>query len=104
MTLTAPLLGPRRHQWPTWLVSAKHRTLVRCAGESDWSPLGAHHARQAGESLTACGVVAIGWPVFWLMPFDTGAPASCPDCIAAVISVNADPGSQSQQTRRPACC
>jgi hypothetical protein len=73
-------LAPLRHQWPTWLVSAKYRRVVRHDGDSDWLPVGVQHARQAGENRTACGLVAIGWPIFWLLPFTPANRASCPSC------------------------
>jgi hypothetical protein len=99
MTRSPAQLGKRRCHWPTWLVSAKHRTVIMRDGESEWSPLGEHHARQSGENLTACGLVAIGWPVFWLMPFEPEASTSCPNCVAAVTSAAA-----STHRERPGCC
>ena len=102
-TLTRPgqaLPATRRHvHWPTWLVSAKHRTVVSSDGDSDWFPVGVHHARRASENLTACGIVAIGWPVFWLMPFVQDASTSCPACIEAVTTA----GDVSHRERQGCC-
>ena len=99
MTATARPSSRRRCHWPTWLVSAKHRTVVLRDGDSEWSPIGEHHARQAGENLTACGLVAIGWPVFWLMPFRPRASISCPACVEAVTRAEA-----SSHIERQGCC
>ena len=90
----------RRHlHWPTWLVSAKHRRVVSRDGDSEWYPVGVHHAREAGENLTACGLVAIGWPVFWLMPFRAGRSTSCVECTAAVTRAEASSNAEHQ-----GCC
>lgn len=95
----APAMARRHLHWPTWLVSAKYRTVIARDGDSDWYPVGEHHAREAGENLTACGLVAIGWPVFWLMPFEPRASVSCTDCIEAVTRAEASPHQE-----RPGCC
>ena len=62
MTSARRTLMARRHlHWPTWLVSAKHRAVVsQATGAASGTPSGEHHAREAGENLTACGLVAIG--------------------------------------------
>ena len=92
-------MARRLQHWPTWLVSAKHRTVISRDGDRDWYPVGEHHAREAGENLTACGLVAIGWPVFWLMPFKPGSSSSCSECTAAVKRAEA-----SSHQERPGCC
>ena len=101
--MTGPVNAPpmaRRHlQWPTWLVSARHRTVIFRDCDSEWYPVGQHHARQAGENLPACGQVAIGWPVFWLMPFRPHASTSCPECTEAVSRAGA-----SSHGARQGCC
>jgi len=99
MTRTAAQLGHRRCQWPTWLVSAKHRAVVSRDGDRAGHPVGDHHARQSGENLTACGLVAIGWPVFWLMGFQPDDPTSCPECITAVERAAAE-----AQPQHQGCC
>ena len=95
----APPMARRHVHWPTWLVSAKHRTVIARDGDSEWYPVGEHHAREAGENLTACGLVAIGWPVFWLMPFKPGSSVSCTECTGAVKRAEA-----SSHQERPGCC
>lgn len=99
--MTSRLLPPsrRRWHWPTWFVSTKYRTVVTGDGGNEWNPVGEHHARRAGENLTACGQVAIGWPVFWLLPFQLQASTSCAACIDAVTATALKP-----HPRRPGCC
>ena len=47
-------------------------------------PCGLSHARRAGSALTACGRYAVGWRIFWELPFQTSAPHACPACVEAV--------------------
>ena len=47
-------------------------------------PCGLGHARQAGSALAACGRYAVGWRIFWELPFQMSAPHACPACVEAV--------------------
>lgn len=94
MTSLAPHSGGRHHVWPTWLVSAKHRAVISNGDDSGWFPVGVLHARRASGHLTACGLFAIGWPMFWAMPFEGATAGSCQDCAAALTRpTTAAPGS-----------
>ena len=69
-----------RRRVPTWFVTAPHRRQVLDGGEPAWAPYGAQHARRVGDPRTACGRVALGWVLFWEMPFASAAGRGCPAC------------------------
>ena len=71
---------------PTWLVSARNGTTVvpHDGGRGQWRPFGLQHARQVGASLTACGLAAAEWEIFWDLPFPSEGPAICRDCRAVI--------------------
>jgi hypothetical protein len=71
---------------PTWYVSSSHgRRIVTPNGDQQWRPYGIEHAREVGSSRTACGVGALGWELFWDMPFPPGAGPICEACLAEVV-------------------
>ena len=47
-------------------------------------PCGLSHARQAGSALAACGRYAVGWRIFWELPFQMSAHHACPARVEAV--------------------
>ena len=67
---------------PTWFVSARNgrRTASSQGRTWQWRPFGLHHARQVGRPVTACGVLAAEWQLFWDMPFPAEPGSTCPDC------------------------
>jgi hypothetical protein len=72
---------------PTWLVSAPHGQHIDAPGfQTLWRPFGTHHARKVGSSRTACGLVALGWQLFWDMPFPNEMSVTCVECRAAVVN------------------
>lgn len=64
-----------------WLVTARHLDISNPLGRQ---PLGVRHARRSGDNRTACGQWAIGWRMFWHLPFDAEAATSCDECSRAV--------------------
>jgi hypothetical protein len=73
---------PSARPLPTFFVSAPHGTRGRAAaGERGSRPVGEQHARQPGSAYTACGRVALGWRMFWEMPFPVASAATCRSCM-----------------------
>jgi hypothetical protein len=71
---------------PTWYVSSSHgHRIVTPDGDQRWRPYGVGHARQVGSSRTACGIGALGWELFWDMPFPTRAGSICGACLAEIV-------------------
>lgn len=66
---------------PTWLVSTPHSFLNRTDGRGVRLPYGTQHARKVGSQLTACGVGAFDWELFWETPFPDDPSSSCHDCL-----------------------
>ena len=70
---------------PTWLVTTRHRVRVFMAGDdAGRGPFGTQHAKRAGASFTACGEAALGWELFWTMPFPGDPSRVCEACRAAI--------------------
>ena len=78
--MTSPSDAEGREATREWYVSARHGRIVSAEGGPSWIPFGVHHARQPGQTLTACGVGALGWEIFWEMPYVRGDSESCPAC------------------------
>jgi hypothetical protein len=74
-----------------WFVTSPHR--VARGTEEGWIPYGVRHARQVGSSWTECRLPALGWPMFWEMPFLEERTLLCAGCRAAVIHAEYGPGS-----------
>lgn len=68
---------------PTWLVSTPHSCPSRTYGGRVRLPYGTQHARKVGSPLTACGVGAFDWELFWEAPFPHDPSSSCHDCLQA---------------------
>ena len=73
-----------RRRGPTWFVTARHRRSTLVDGTPTWTPYGVRHARRVGEPRTACGEAALGWVLFWEMPFAPGTDRLCRACCEAV--------------------
>lgn len=67
-----------------WVISVPHTAMKHVGGQLMERPDGVNHARQAGRAPTACGRYAVGWRIFWELPFQTSAPHACPSCVEAV--------------------
>jgi hypothetical protein len=81
---TAPR-NAERTRLPTWLVSSRNGVvLLRDGDGASWRPFGVHHARSVGSPLTACGEGALGWELFWDMPFPAEESGSCVACLDAI--------------------
>lgn len=82
------MVGPVNRQvrrLPTWLVTSSNGYMMATPGEDpSWRPWGTQHAKKVGAALTACGEFALGWELFWDMPFPDDTSRSCQRCIAAV--------------------
>jgi len=77
--------GPTR-PIPKWLVSARNGLYVENGvAPSLWRPFGVHHARQVGSAVTACGLPAFGWQLFWDLPFPSHVDAACVECRVVVL-------------------
>jgi hypothetical protein len=59
-----------------WYVTATH-TIGAHGAEL---PYGTRHARGPGDPMTACGLRALDWPIFWDMPFSGRQEQACPAC------------------------
>lgn len=71
---------------PVWLVStsrSSRRHVTRGA-----VPYGMQHARQVGSPLTACGLTAIDWEIFWSVEFPDSDHSTCTDCVRVVQSAD----------------
>lgn len=66
-----------------WFVTARFVDTRHPLGRQ---PFGTSHARRSGSDYTACGEVAVGWPMFWHLAFaDAEASAACRAC-AEILS------------------
>lgn len=54
-------------------------------------PYGVQHARQVGSRLTACGLAAIGWELFWDQSFPDRSTSPCPECVHVVARTETYP-------------
>jgi hypothetical protein len=62
-----------------WYVSVPRGQVVT-TNDHRPAPWGVSHARQVGAMLTACGLLAVEWPILWESPFDPRLQSSCPEC------------------------
>jgi hypothetical protein len=46
-------------------------------------PWGTVHLRREGTQVTACGILAANWYVFWDLDFGPGNPSACAECARA---------------------
>ena len=76
----------RRRSWTprTYFVTARHRVRWGRDGVISWVPFERGHLRRAGDSRTACGEVAMDWPIFWDMPVGDDNDL-CVDCTMRVL-------------------
>jgi hypothetical protein len=78
---------PSPRQRNAYFVSARHGTRGRAAaGENGSRPVGEQHARTPGSAYTACGRVALGWSMFWELPFPAEPSVTCRHCMIACAS------------------
>ena len=75
---------PPAQPWRSFLVSAPHRVATDPGDPRPWKPYGVAHARKVGSHLTACGQLAVSWPLFWTEPFRASDAQACPGCALAV--------------------
>lgn len=68
----------------TWFVSSSHRVPAGPSEDRTVAPFGTRHARRPGDTTTACGRAALGWPMFWLSEFVGTGENDCAACSAAV--------------------
>ena len=64
-----------------WRVSSAHRART---SDQPAKPYDTWHARRLGDRVTACGVAAPGWPIFWEVTLAQGRDRTCPDCLTAL--------------------
>jgi len=87
---------------PTWYVSSPHgHRIVTSDGDRRWRSFGMGHARQVGSSRTACGIGALGWELFWDMPFPTRAGSICRACLAETVGSGAVSQDSSEREHEP---
>lgn len=60
-----------------WFVTARQRQPGPYGEPRPW---GAVHVKRLGEPKTACGVVTLGWQVFWRVPADSALADLCAAC------------------------
>lgn len=83
---------PEVRALPRYYVSARHGRIERVGNRAgSWQPFGNHHARQVGAPVTACGLAAHDWRMFWELPFPSTPEATCPACMAVVASTERPP-------------
>lgn len=73
-----------------WFLTARHR---QTGDHGEPRPWGAVHVKRIGEPRTACGVVCLGWQVFWRVPADSMLTELCAACREAA-------GEQAQVARQ----
>jgi hypothetical protein len=66
-----------------WLATSPNGTWRARGSATVWVPYSEPHAREVGAALTACGQFAVGWELFWDLPFDSEAPSVCQECADA---------------------
>jgi hypothetical protein len=65
-----------------WLVTAPQ--MRPCYESVDRVPWGTYHLKENGGAMTACGMSAVTWHVFWGRAADPTDSAACPECIRRV--------------------
>ena len=69
-----------------WFAVAAHRRRSLAEGPVTWVPAGTTHAKELGANVTACGLLATTWQIFWdVSPrsIDTDLCAACwPEVVA----------------------
>jgi hypothetical protein len=73
---------------PIWYVTSSHGTrIANPSGPAQWQPYGLHHARQAGSIVTACGLWAAEWQIFWDLAFPSApGQTTCRMCLHRVAT------------------
>jgi hypothetical protein len=77
-----------------WLSTSPNGTWQVRGTSSMWVPHLEAHAREVGAALTACGRFAVGWELFWDLPFDAEAPGVCQACVDAMRVSLSKPGAR----------
>lgn len=72
--MTTPPTGDRL---AGWFVTARHRQTGKNGEPRPW---GTVHVKRLGEPTTACGLVSLGWQVFWGVRAESVLPDVCLDC------------------------
>jgi hypothetical protein len=67
-----------------WLATCPNGTWQPRGTGTVWVPYSMPHAREVGASLTACGRFAVGWELFWDLPFRPEATDVCQECAEAL--------------------
>jgi hypothetical protein len=75
-----------------WLVTSSHGVWQVTLDERSWVPYSVRHAREVGAVRAACGQLAIGWELFWDLPFAVDDPRACQACNELVSSDSVKPG------------
>ncbi|QGG40585.1 hypothetical protein [Aeromicrobium yanjiei] len=75
-------VGAQAHWYPT----ATSRRLVR-RDDAEWVLEGTVHARRCGELTTACGLLAVDWPMSFYEPFAAARGDVCRSCVRTVVGV-----------------
>jgi hypothetical protein len=69
-------------EWPGLLVSARHGRELFSNGHVTWTPYGTWHLKKAGSLTTACGLPAVGWPIFWTLRVEKAGHDACGACLS----------------------
>lgn len=80
MTIGLTAMTPRVGR--DWLVTAPH--LRPRFASVDRAPWGAYHLKEDGSAVTACGMSAVAWHVFWRLSADPSDGYACSDCVRYV--------------------
>ncbi len=67
-----------------WFTTARQKH--RAPGELDDEPWGVRHAREIGGPTTACGLSAVTWHLFLVLPYEPHATEACPACTARLAA------------------
>ena len=67
----------------TWVVTARHRSTAAIKPAQPW---GTWHVRRPGDAFTACGLPAVGWPLFWHLAHAGAGARRCRECQEVVYS------------------
>lgn len=81
-----------------WMVSTRHEDRHSPGGRC---PLGTSHARRSGDRVTACGIDATEWKMFWHLPFSAAQADACPECWLAISGAAFVPPPLARRRTRP---